>query len=165
MLATTNAAVSRALLPALFVLGGAHAHTLDQMQFSVQTLSPVLSHSQAMETRLRLTNRSKTPMYVFKDLSYFVTAWAYGSSGESMDKGVFEEVRPPPLQRSDFLLLKPGQYIEYIRRESLDGLGIRKAGQYRVDFHYDADIPRRFTFGFPAWLGTQRASAVIRVVN
>lgn len=157
--------VFRAWLLALFLLHGAHAATLDQMQFTVQALSPVLPLSQTLETRLRLTNRSRTPMYVFKDLSYFVTAWAYGSSGQSVDKGIFEQAWPPPIQRSDFLLLKPGQSIEYIRKESLADLGIRKAGQYRVDFHYNTDVPRSFTFGLPVWLGTQRASAVIRVVD
>jgi hypothetical protein len=47
------------VLLALFLLSGAHAQTLDQMQFSVQVSVPVLPLSQPLETRLRITNRSQ----------------------------------------------------------------------------------------------------------
>jgi len=149
----------------LVLLPGAHAQTLDQMRFSAQAVSPVLHASQVLETRLRITNRSQAPMYVFKDLDYFMTAWAYGGSGGSMDKQVIEEVRPPPIQRSDFILLKPGRYIEHVRHDSLDQLGIRKPGRYRIDLDYSPTMSPAFTYGLPVWQGTQRASVMIRVVD
>jgi len=157
--------LTRALLLTLFWLPGTHAQTLDQMRFSALALSPVLSLSQTLETRLRLTNRSQTAMYVYKDLAYFNAAWAYAGSGERMDKHIIEELRPPPIQRSDLIILKPGQYVEHIRQDDLGQLGIRKPGQYRIDFNYSPAIHPAFTFGLPVWLGMQHASVVIRVVD
>lgn len=153
------------LVLAGLLLSSVHAQTLDRMRFSVQALSPVLSVSQTLETRLRITNRSGTPMYVYKDLGYYIGAWAYASSGESMAKQFLEDVRPPPPDRSSFILLKPGQYIEHIRTDNLAELGIRKAGQYRIEFNYSSGIPPASTHGLPVWMGTQRASVDIRVVN
>ena len=149
----------------LALLPGAHAQTLDQMRFSAQAASPVLSASQVLETRLRITNRSQAPMYVFKDLDYFITASAYAGAGEGVDKQVIEEVGPPPIQRSDFILLKPGQSIDHVRHDNLDQLGIRKPGRYRIDFNYSPTISPAFTYGLPVWLGTRRASVVIRVAD
>jgi hypothetical protein len=145
------------------LLQSAHAQTLDQMRFSAQVLSPVLPLAQTLETRLRITNCSQTSMYVFKHLDFFITARAYDGAGASMDKQFIEEVGPPPLQGSDFILLKPGQYIEHIRHDDLAQLGIRKPGQYRIDFNYSTGISPAFTDGLPVWLGTQQASIVIRV--
>lgn len=141
----------------------AHAQTLDQMRFSAQPLSPVLPLAQTLETRLRITNSSRTSMYVFKHLDFFITAWAYDGAGASMDKRFIEEARPPPLQRSDFILLKPGQYIEHVRHDDLAQLGIRKPGRYRIDFNYSTAVSPAFTGGLPVWSGTQQASIVIRV--
>ena len=161
----TAGKTARGLWFALFLLDGAHAQTTDQMQFTVQALSPALSVSQPLATRLRLTNRSQTPMYVFNDLDYYITAWAYGGSGKGMKKQFIEEVTPPPPQRSNFTRLEPGQSIEHLRYDKLDALGIGKPGNYRIDFDYRMNLPREFTFGLPVWQGMQSASALIRVVN
>jgi len=145
------------------MLSSAHAQTTEHIRFSAQASTPVLSVSQPLQTRLRITNRSQTSRYVFRDLEYFVTAWAYDGAARSMHKEVVEEVSPPPPLRSDFILLKPGQYIEYIRRERLGDLGIHKAGQYRIDFDYRMDLSPKGTYGLPVWRGTQRASVFIQV--
>ncbi|WP_323141425.1 hypothetical protein [Massilia phyllosphaerae] len=161
----TAGKTARALWFALFLLHGAQAQTTDQMQFTVQALSPVLSVSQPLATRLRITNRSQTPMYVFNDLNYYVSVWAYAGSKESMRKQIIEEAMPPPPRRENFTLLKPGQSVEDIRYDKLDDLGISKPGNYRIDFNYRMNLPREFTLGLPVWQGTQGASALIRVVN
>jgi len=162
---TVNAAMIRAMSFAVFLLSSAHALALDQMQFSVQVSSPALSVSHDLETRLRITNRSQKPMYVYQDLGYYVSVFAYNGSGKSLAKEFIDEIRPPPPERSSFTLLKPGKYIEYVRHDSLGDLGIHKAGQYRIDFTYNMQMVPPFTYSFPVWMGTQKQSAMIRVVD
>jgi hypothetical protein len=107
--------------------------------------------------QLLLTNKSKSPMYIYAPLDWGESAslslWPKDTStGKNVpEEFVADALPPPPPSKEVFVKLLPDYVYGVVLKPKLAELNLKKSGVYELMAEYHSPIPASMNFGLPIW--------------
>jgi hypothetical protein len=104
-----------------------------------------------------LTNRSKSPLYIYAPLDWGESAslslWLKEkASGKDVPQEfIADALPPPPDSKDEFVKLLPDHVFDVVLRSKLAQLNVLKSGTYELLAEYHSPIPSNMNFGLPIW--------------
>ena len=148
--------------------------TREGLQLSVELKDTVVRLNSDTEIIVRLKNVGDKPIAIYKNL-----VWAEATSlslfveaihGKLEDHAFVKEFPyVPPFPKGDFITIQPGMFIGNNQLISMEKIGIKEPGHYRIVVHYRSPIPEEFApSGLEIWAmengGLQTKPVDIKVI-
>jgi hypothetical protein len=129
----------------------------DGLQLSVELKDTVVRLNGTTQIIVRLNNVGDKPIATYKNL-----VWAEATSLSLFVKVIHGKLKDPtsvkefpyipPFPKEDFITIQPGESIEKKRLITMEEIGIKEPGDYRIIVRYRSPIPEDFApAGLELW--------------
>lgn len=156
--------------PATSAKVGGMAHEEPPLVVRLKTDRNSYKLGDKITVRVLLTNRSKSPLYLYAALDWGESAslslWVKDTvSGKDVpEEFIADALPPPPASRDAFIKLLPDHIYGVVLVSSLADLNIREKGAYELTAEYHSPVPSSMSFGLTIW-GREKGSVPSNMVK
>jgi len=133
------------------------AHEASPLELTLRTDKDSYKLVDNITVQVLLTNRSKSPMYIYATLDWGESAslslWLKDvASGKDVpEEFIADALPPPPGSKDAFVKLLPDHVYGVVLSSKLAQLNVQKSGTYELVAEYHSPIPSSMNFGLPIW--------------
>src|SRR5262249_16118161 len=128
--------------------------TRDGLKFSIRLVRETYNIKDNPELKITFTNVGKSPITVYKKISWGVRssllAFIRDSSGKLIEPdSVYEAADRPPFRAEDFKTINPGESFEVGEELFLADLRVVEAGTYQISVSYESPVLQAYAPKLP----------------
>ena len=137
--------------------GSGIANEASPLELTLETDRDSYKLTDEMTVRVLLTNKSKSPIYIYVPLEWgesaSISIWFKDvpSRKDVPEYFIPDSLTPPPSSKEDFVKLLPDHVFGVVFTSTLKDFNLRQKGSYEVTADYHSPIPASMNFGLPIW--------------